>query len=249
MTISTKPSNELVWDKDYINQILCGDCLEIMKNIPDKSIDLVVTSPPYHEKNIRGHNVTSSPMYMNFFTPFIQYADLFYKELYRITKNNALINLGYNADTGWQHILKLIIPALNYFQGKEIIIWEKSNPEPNSMGGLTHSFEFIFILYKDKKNNYIKKGEYIKDLIREGVDTKSGLWGNIYHGCPFPINLIKKLLLYFSMENDLILDPFLGFGTTAVACKELGRRFIGIEISEKYCEIAMKRLSQGVLSL
>lgn len=61
------------------------------------------------------------------------------------------------------------------------------------------------------------------------------------------IDLIKKIILHSSSENDIVLDPFLGSGTTAVACKQLGRNFIGIELSEKYCEIARKRLEQDTL--
>lgn len=68
------------------------------------------------------------------------------------------------------------------------------------------------------------------------------------HPWPKPLPLIKKLLSHFSNEKNIILDPFLGSGTTAVAAKELGRKFIGIEISEEYCKIAVKRLKQGVLN-
>ena len=67
------------------------------------------------------------------------------------------------------------------------------------------------------------------------------------HTCPKPFSLIKKLTNRLSMPGSIILDPFLGSGTTAVAAKQLGRKFIGIEIEEKYCQIAVKRLAQGEL--
>jgi DNA modification methylase len=83
------------------------------------------------------------------------------------------------------------------------------------------------------------------NLIRFTVDGIR----NIPHSSPKPLNAMLPLLKWYSHETDLILDPFLGSGTTAVAAKQLGRRFIGIEIEEKYCAIAKERLSQEVLAL
>ena len=232
-------------------KLILGDCLEKMKDIPNSSIDLVITSPPYYEKNIRGHNKKSSPLYMNFFIPFIKYKTEWFKEIYRIIKEKGMVfmNLGFNADTGWKLPFELI--ANNPFNTRDLIIWHKRNPEPNSMGGLTHSYEFIFIFHKTTKPNYtIKKNEYIQDVWDMKVEqnyscTKSS---EFYHGAMFPLSLPKKILQIASNKGDTILDCFMGSGTTGIACKELGRNFIGIEINPKYIEIAQRRINQTIES-
>jgi len=238
-----------------VNKIYQGDCLEVMKTFEDKSINCVITSPPYYEKNIRGHgdygksNKGVSPMYTQWFKPFKEYSDDFFKELKRIVKSNGivLINYGYSTDYGWTYPIQIIETGLNYFKSRDMIIWNKPNPEPNSMGGLTHSFEFWFILHNSDKPNWnIEKGKYIRDVFtykQKQIDFKIA-----YHGCPYPIEMIRRLIEISSKENDLILDPFVGTGTTCVASKQLNRKYIGIEINNSYVQICENRLKQQVLS-
>lgn len=139
---------------DYVNKIICGDCLEIMKGIPDKSIDLVLTDPPL----------------------------------------------------GWRY---------------------------------RPSYENIVILSKSKDNySFYDDSKSCSNVIE--INQKIPQKGD--HPTVKPVSLMRKLIEIHSKPNDIILDPFLGSGTTAVACKELGRRFIGIEINPDYCQIAQKRV-------
>ena len=123
-------------------------------------------------------------------------------------------------------------------------VWWKSNGMLN--GKATFSkFEKVLWFSKNDGTYYRQKPEYT-DVWNIPIRIKENNWG---HPTPKDIRGIEKIIKLLSKKGDLILDPFLGSGTTAVAAKQLGRNFIGIEISEKYCEIARQRLGQEVLSI
>lgn len=232
-----------------INRVYNENCLNTMAKMPDNFIDCVITSPPYYEKNIRGHNAKSSPLYKEFFVPFVKYADKFYFELFRVLKDKGIIfiNFGYNVDTGWTIINDTILPARACFLLRDKIIWVKNNPEPNSNGGLTHSYEYIFVMSKGDRPVYknISKGEYVKDVWFFNVaDTKHTTEAGAYHGAIFPIELPAKCIHISTENSDIIYDPFMGTATTALACIRNGRKFIGSEINAEYCNYANKRIKQ-----
>jgi len=204
--------------------IACGDCLEVMKKIPDKSIDLILTDPPYGVKRDKGFGG-----FGGFGRPIArrQYNDcwdenrpnkIYFDEILRISKKALIFGGNYFAD---------ILP-----QSRHWIVWDKLNTMP--------TFGDCELIWTNIKRNSVKKITY----------QYNGLLGKEkerYHPTQKPVKLIKELIEKYSDENDLVLDPFLGSGTTAVACKDLGRKCIGIEISEEYVKIAIKRLSQEVL--
>ena len=134
---------------------------------------------------------------------------------------------------------------------KQIIIWEKTNPLPQFRKcGYRQATEIIMWAYK---NNPTKKEQHFNFLLQDEMKNifKFPICGGkerTIHPTQKPIKLIEQLLLRHSFKNDLILDPFLGSGTTAVACKNLGRKCIGIEINKEYCDISIKRLRQEVLN-
>ena len=196
------------------NKILNCDCLEIMKDIPDNSVDLVLTDPPYginadkgigrsirqgiEAGKIESGNWDNKPPKKEYFN-----------EIFRISKYQ-------------------IIFGGNYFSlpnSKSFIIWDKGE---TMYGRDFAECEFAWIT-PDKPAKIFKK---------------SPTQLNRIHPTQKPLELFEWCLVNYSQENDLILDPFLGSGTTAVACQNLKRNFIGIEISEKYCEIARQRLRQ-----
>ena len=211
----------LFYPDDFIDQIICGDCLEVMKEIPDKAVDLVLTDPPYGIKRDKGFGGAGG---FNGKKPIArrQYNDNWdkerpsefcFKEILRIGKNILIFGGNYFAD---------ILP-----QNKHWVVWDKLNTMP--------TFGDCELIWTNAKRNSVKKITY----------QYNGLFGKEkrrYHPTQKPVGLIKKLLEIYSKEGDLIFDPFLGSGTTAVACLELNRHFIGIELSPEYCEIAKKRI-------
>ena len=216
---------------DFINKIICGDCLEIVKQIPDKSIDLVLTDPPY------GLEYEEQEWDKIVFSKLIK---KIIREYLRILKDKCFAFI--------------YVPKKRLYELKFLI---------------KEDFE-IFIEYRDwgqLRNNYlifncwvpilaIKKGKpkdrgkRPKNIIfssSANTSKNEGDFRRYEHVTPKNLEVMKYLIKNFSDENDLILDPFLGSGTTAVASQQLHRNYIGIEISPKYCEIAKQRLRQKVL--
>jgi len=185
-----------------INKIICGDCLEVMKDWPDNCVDLVLTDPPYgigiannpfrqkHEKSNWDDEVAPKEAFA---------------EIFRVSKEQIIWGGNYFA----------LPPSQGFF------IWDKMQPENFSSSMCEKAWSS-----KQQPAKMFKKRviEYLK-----------------YHPTQKPIELMIWCMKYFN-NADLILDPFCGSGTTCVAAKMLGRRYIGIDISEKYCDIARKRL-------
>jgi len=207
------------YPQDYINKVIQGDCLEFMKQMPDNSIDLVLTDPPYgidFRSNYRYEKHEKIVGDDRFPVEIIS-------ELQRIAKKAVYIFCR------WDNLKDLPKP-------KSVLAWVKNNW---SMGDLKHEhgrqWEAI-CFYPQEEHKFIKR---IPDVIY-GDRT-----GNVLHPTQKPIKILKEIIS--ANVCDTILDPFLGSGTTAVAAQALGRNFIGIEISEKYCEIAKQRLRQKTL--
>jgi DNA modification methylase len=257
-------------------KIYNGDCLEVMKELPDKSIDLVLTSPPYDDLR----------SYETFTFDFENIA----KELFRIIRDGGFmvwivgdqtIN---GSETGTSFKQALYFKEIG-FNLHDTMIYQKnclSFPETNRY---YPQFEYMFLLGKagfpqttnlicDRKNNTAgnkvtsnyrqKDGSLTKAICYGNITKDFGIRFNIWkydlgygksstsritfqHPASFPIKLAVDHIVSWSNPDDTILDPFIGSGTTARACKDLGRKCIGIEISQKYCDIAVKRLGQEVM--
>jgi len=201
-----------------------GDCLEVIKELD--SVNLVITDPPYNAKNIGSNQRVYDITPMQLSGPeYSEFCFNWFGEVKRISENIVFT-------PGISNIC-------NYPQPYWVICWHKPAAVSfNRMGGF-NAWEPIFIYGKPTQKigqDYIK----INTLnFKKGPERK--------HPCPKVPALINWLVLNFSNEGDTVLDPFLGSGTTARACKDLGRKCIGIEISKEYCDIAVQRLSQEVL--
>jgi site-specific DNA-methyltransferase (adenine-specific) len=209
--------NKPYYDKNGIT-IYNGDCIEIMKQFNDKSFDIVLTDPPY------GINFQSN--YRK-----IKHDKIVNDDVFNIEAVNEFFRLAINAVyvfCRWDNLITLPKP-------KSFIVWVKNNW---SMGDLKHEhgrqWEGI-AFYPQEKHKFIKR---IPDVIN-AKRTKNNL-----HPTEKPVELIEELIK--NNEGDLIIDPFMGSGTTLVAARNLGRKAIGIELSEKYCEIAVKRLNENI---
>jgi len=215
------------YPEDFINKIICGDCLEVMEEMPDGCVDLIVTDPPWNVKKDYGiykDNLSAK-----------EYRDYIYqlKDLWQEKANGKVaVILG-------SEILK---PWWDIFQDAKIIIVK--------LGAIVLTRKNNFHLQWKAVLTTCKSSEFSTDLwedIRwpgEGYFFNEPRYG---HPAMTPLKLMKRLIRLFSKEGDIICDPFNGVGTSTRATKDLKNNFIGIEINPDYCKIAEERLAQGVL--
>ena len=209
--------------KMELNKIYCMNCLEGLKQLEDNSIDLVVTDPPYGiliggSGKIGGSGIVEVKQYTPVTWDETPLSKEILKELIRISKNQILFGYNYYSD---------ILPPTN-----GLIVWDKkcqNDWDDNFSDG-----EIAWTSFKRPLR--IFRHLYMGALKKEKEKR--------FHPTQKPLTLFRWLINKYSKETDIILDPFMGSGTTAVACKELGRNYIGFEISEEYCKIAEERLNK-----
>jgi len=214
-----------------INSVIEGDCLEVMKYIHDESIDMILTDPPYgmeFQSNYRKEKYSKITGDNN-----LDWIEDFVEESYRVSKQNTahyIFCSFHNIDVFKQAFQKR-------FKIKNILVWEKNN---TSMGDLTADFapKIEFVLF-------IQKGRRLINGKRDPNIFKFSRTGNKLHPTEKPVDMFEYLLSKFSNENDLILDPFAGGGTTAIACINTNRNYILIEKEPEYIEIINKRLNNA----
>lgn len=219
-----------------LNKIYNTDCLEFMHSMPDSCVDLVVTDPPY-EIHTKGGGLGRRPVYENGALGKISQgfdAEATLEQVARICKK---INIFIFCSTKQ----KPRIMNWGYERGCNIaeLAWYKPNAAPFTNNTFKSDLENIIYIRE--------KGVKIKGISR--LFTHNCGKSKYGHPTEKPLEIIEKLILTASNEGDLIFDPFMGSGTTAVACKELNRNFIGCEIEAKYCEIAEKRLRKTIRGL
>jgi len=241
-----------------VNQVICGDCLEVMKDIPDKSIDMIFTSPPYNMRTrIRNGKYTTreksehfSKKYSNFddALPIDEFYDFHKKCINEMLRISKIVIYNFQIVTGSKEAFFKIVGDFNK-DIKDIIIWDKGFGQPAMHEKvLNSSYEFILIMEDDKKcgrviqNSTFKRGELQNILRINRVNSK--IKG---HSAVFPLKLAETIIKNFSNENDTVLDCFAGTGTTAIACINLNRNYILIEKEKKYCEIAEKRIKELIV--
>jgi len=211
-----------------INKIICGDCLKVMKDWPDNCVDLVLTDPPYGIgfEYDSGKEVSKPEKYHKQMLPIIN-------ELKRLTvKYISLAQTTKYMQYFWK------------WYGNDIRIYIACK----TFVMLRHTFmnyaydPWVFIpIDGDIRTEHIPNRN-LDWIICDTAGLRNPLNPERQHPCPKPLSMMYEIINNFTDENDLILEPFCGSGTTCVAAKMLGRRYIGIDISEKYCDIARKRL-------
>lgn len=214
-----------------------GDCLEIMKDIPDKSIDLIVTDPPYlikyktnYRKN-KKHEFCSEILNDDNYEMISNYI----KECFRLLKDNSAMYIFCNCDKV-DYFKQELEKA--HFKIKNMIIWVKNNWTAGDLKAqFGKQYEIIFLV---NKGRCLFNGKRITDVWN--FDRVSG--NKQVHQNQKPLDLLEQCILKHSKENDVVFDGFMGSGSTGVACVNTNRNFIGIEIDEKYFEIAKKRIEE-----
>ncbi len=216
---------------DYINKVIEGDCLEVMKEIKSNSINILIADPPYSiGTTSTGHK--GDWLDNNLIKPFF---DLFFNEVKRV----LTIDGEFYVNTDWRTYPFLYPIIITKMIIKNCIVWDYEWIK----AGSHYRFSHEFVIYGLKLNDKRKFSASERDVWR--IKPINFTSNDKLHQAEKPVNLILKMIKNSSKENDLILDPFLGSGTTAVACIETDRRFIGIEINPEYCKIAEKRIAQA----
>jgi len=211
-------------------QLFNGDCLEVMQEMPDNSVDYVLTSPPYNRKRNDKYK-----LYNDQIADYFTFNQEVINQLLRISKKHIFYNIQtnfYNRDT----VYKLI----GYFNKdiKEIIIWEKSNPMPASGNAITNAVEYFIVLGKESlKSNTT----YTKNIITSSVNSKMPK----IHKAVMKQEIADYFIETFTKEKDIILDPFMGIGTTGISCVSMNRDFIGIELIKEYYDISGHRIQEA----
>ena len=218
-----------------LNKIYCGDCLEVMKQIPDKSIDLVLTDPPYNINLQPQRGLTDAIENDNMLSEdFIEFIDKYFSECKRILKDDTFLI----TFLGWPTIPEFRQVCDKYFTLKSMPIWVKNN---FGIWYYTRPQYEPMLLYLNGKPPVLEHP--ISDVIKEDKVQIP------VHSCEKPVGIMRFLLNSFSKKWDTIFDWFWWVWNLFVACKELGRNFIGIEKEQKYVDIANKRLATTTISL
>lgn len=211
-----------------------GDCLEVMDRLiaDGVTVDSIITDPPYGMSFQSNYREVKHSLIKN--DNSLEWLEDFAKRCYSLSKDNTahyIFCSFHNIDIFKQAFEK-------EFVVKNILVWEKNN---TSMGDLKGNFapkiEFILFLHKGRRLINGKRTPNIFKFSR----TKNEL-----HPTQKPVDLMSHLIEKFTDEGQTVLDPFMGSGTTGVACKQTNREFIGIELDKDYFEIASNRI-QGVL--
>ncbi len=235
---------------EFMNKIICGDALDVMRNIPDNSIELVVTSPPYNLKNSTGNGMKDGRggkwKNAGLVNGYADYDDNMphklytawqrscLTEMYRIIPDNGAIfyNHKWRVQNGLLQDRQDIVGG---FPVRQIIIWKRSGGINFNAGYFLPTYEVIYLIAKPKFKLAPKANAY-GDVWEFSQEMKNE------HPAPFPVSLIDRIIS--STCAYTVLDPFMGSGTTAIAALNNKRVYTGIELSQTYCEMAKKRISE-----
>jgi adenine-specific DNA-methyltransferase len=208
----------------FVNRIITGDCIKVMQEMPSASIDFIVTDPPYlvnyHTSDGRGY-ANDNPNDTSWLLPT-------YQELYRVLKPDTFC-----------------VSFYGFMKAEAFLAaWRESRFE--LIGHLVwvkpYASNEKFVRYFHSQAYLLAKGRPRKPKLRLPDVLEWQYTGNILHPAQNPVMAILPLIMAFSEKGDIVLDPFIGSGTTAVAAQELGRHFIGIELDPTYAATAEERI-------
>lgn len=218
-------TQKLKFPEDFINKIILGDALKLIKLIPDNSVDAVLTDPPYGlNKNGLKNDANLAAFYS------------ILPECYRVLKDNSFFITFFST----KFLPKMFENnPFKYFW--QIILYCPEGRVKSPIGCTKYMGTFVFKKGKPKIVHFGK--DIFIDTPGKMVEPDEGF---IAHPTPKPKHFIKEILRMFTKENDILLDPFMGSGSTAIACVQSNRRFIGFEIDKSYWELAQRRISKFV---
>ncbi|MEK7636975.1 MAG: site-specific DNA-methyltransferase [Patescibacteria group bacterium] len=241
---------KLNYPLDFINKNICGNAVDVMKQIPDGSVDLVVTSPPYNLKNSTGNGMKdgrggkwANAALQNGYShhddsmpheKYVKWQRDSLTEMLRIIPENGAIfyNHKWRVQAGLLQDRQDIVAG---FPVRQIIIWKRKGGLNFNAGYFLPTYEVIYLIAKpkfklaDKANALGDVWEFTQEM-------------NNKHPAAFPVKLIDRIIS--ATDAKVVLDPFMGSGTTAISAINHKRKYIGIDISPDYCEMARKRIKQ-----
>jgi site-specific DNA-methyltransferase (adenine-specific)/modification methylase len=245
-----------------LNKFYNEDCLVTISKMDGIKIDCVLTSPPYNMTKRKGGYADKQPRYDEYNdwkseSEYNEWTSGIFNELDKVLIKNGVIlyNFSYSIEN----------PALPYtmissiiqntpFTVADTIIWKKSNsiPHPASYNRLNRIVEFVFVIVRKKEiktfncNKKISKvspkGQKYYEVIDNLITAKNNDESTNLNKATYSTELCEKLLTIYTKEGDICYDPFMGTGTTGVACKLIGRNFIGSEISESQVNHSYQRV-------
>lgn len=208
-----------------------GDGFNLIKNIPSSSVDLIITDPPYGINFTKGYKSGSTELVQgdDGFTVMFFLDDIL-REYRRILKPNSAIYIFTRFDVMPYWWIKM----KNYFDCKNQIVWFKGGGGMGDLkGNFINNYESIM---------FATNGKHLIRGKRDGSVWQIGKTTPEFHETQKPVELIEKIIEHSSDEGMTIFDPFMGSGTTGVACKNLNRNFVGIELNEGYFNVAKNRI-------
>ena len=249
-------------NKEYINTIKLGNCIELMSDIPDETVDLVITDPPFaidfkatrHNYNrkdsrvLQGYNEIEGSDYLDFTLEWLSQAK-------RVLKNTGSMYIF----SGWNYLKDLLI-AIDTCKLTTVnhLIWKYQFGVVTKRKYVTSHYHCLFLCKDDKKRQFYPYHRFEKDAKTESGGSahykdKEDVWeikreywqGAVKTPTKLPAAIIEKILDYSSQKGDVVLDPFLGSGQVAVISKMKERHYIGFEIVPAYYEFARERLESG----
>ena len=247
-----------------INKIYNESCLDTMSRLEDNSIDLVITSPPYY--NARSYvEYKDVGDYMNQMKTIFSSIHNKIKESRMVVVNISPVLVPRENRNTQSYRIPLpfyFVPMMEDigYEFLEDIIWEKpSGAVPNRNGGFFQHrkplaykpnivTEYVLV-FKKKSDKLIDR--FLKNEPVEGEYEKTNIWRiqpetKVKHLAPYPKKLVENIVKYYSYKNEVVYDPFMGSGTTAVVCERLDRNFIGSEIHKEYVDLAYSRLVRAI---
>ena len=280
LPLSIDSTSNIEFRSNYHDSIICGDCETVLKDLPDNSVDLIVTSPPYADQRKSTYGGIHPDKYVDWFMPK---AD----QLLRVLKPSGsfILNIKERVVDGERHtyVLELILEMRRHgWLWTEEYMWHKKNSHPGKWPNrFRDNWERLLHFTKTKKFKMFQDevmvpvGDWAQERLRNlsetdkrrdnsrvgsGFGKKISNWigremvypsnvlhlatecYNRQHSATFPIALPEWFIKLFTEEEDFVIDPFNGSGTTCVAAKRLSRHYLGIDTNQEYCEVALERL-------
>jgi len=236
--------------KNFVNKIVCGDAVKVMKKLPDHSIDLIITSPPYNLKNSTGNGMKDgrggkwkNAALLNGYShhndcmphdEYVKWQRNCLTEMVRLVAEDGAIfyNHKWRVQGG---LLQDRQDIVSDFPVRQILIWRRKGGLNFNPGYFLPTYEVIYLI-AGPKFKLAPKANALGDIWEFTQEMANK------HPAAFPVELIDRIVS--STNSKIILDPFMGSGTTAISAINFNRNFIGIDISPDYCKVARKRIKQ-----